>query len=407
MVSQTLSAFARSAHARHLFQSGSATSREIFETEFGHFPPKGLDFANQNSLDKQIKIKSCFEDKDMGWLGKTITAVAAYGYVHGKKQIVGSEAESAPKDQSIYLNPVILGPVGRTFGALFTYTMAKNFLSDLSLTGMVDFITDYQLFSLMLFATSLRYMPLTQLANIPFRSYADILGHEHIHILQVHDKERANTGYDMDRDLFKGLVTLNHDSFSGFKKYRKLADNVLSLGTSRYLLNDVEVQARLHTIIANGYHRWGQIPRTKMEFYAACIDSGLNVPKPIRDLVRESSDENIHRFLPQTLSSKFFRAARKYLNCDASELNAAQRSVMDANLEKVHWQVTLPFMYGHLLELYGDPRGRIKMGFYLEEQDGQLSRFDATPKDRMTAIRHSAPHDTILGVQEAPQLARA
>ncbi len=350
-----------------IYNRGQATSREILEAEFGHFPPTGLDYRPTNHLDTAVSIRSHFQDKKMGVFSKAISTVGVAGYVYGKEHPTAKDQTKSliPEEQNIFINKALLGSVGRVALGAIGASLAVRFLSDLSVSGMVDFLKGHQFLALTMFATSLRHLPLTHIYGISLTSrLPDTLGHEHIHILQIHDKNRANTRWPIEDNHFKNGVTENFETFSRFKKTRKFFDDALSLNMSRYLLNDVEIQARLHTVLVHGYERWGKLPENRAEFFAACVDAGLNVPKKFREEIDATlSPEEKKTFIKPGLSSTFMRHARGFTNAETAELNAAQRSIMDETFQHKHWDETMPFLYGHLLELYGDPGGRKKMQY--------------------------------------------
>jgi len=389
----------REAQIRALYRKGNATSREILETEFGHWPPNGINVTSTKHLDKTVELKSHFEDNRSGAFDKFFNTVATLGYVYGKETMLprSKKNDYGQADETIFFNPVLMGTIGKAGAAFLAYTLASRFIADLSLTGALNFLLDHELLSLMVFATSLRHLAITQIFTHPFHSYSDVIGHEHIHILQIHDKKRAKTGYDMDQDHFKDMVTENSESFSRLKKFRKFMDNVFSFGTSRYLLNDVEVQARLHTVMVHGYHRWGRLPENRQEFIAACVDSGLKVHPAIRKEADLLPQEVRNEFIKPGLTGAFMRAARDIISNEVGELNAAHRAIMDENLQYSFWDETLPYMYGHLLELYGDKKGRHKMGWTkLHDEDGPIPLQQILPPpSKETAATLKSPPEII------------
>lgn len=360
-----MSALKRGAAMRALYRQGHATSKEILEAEYGVWPPKGLDYTAKNKLDTSVSIKSHFADKEMGFFGKAFTTVATLGYVHGKETAVGSENnKKAPKDQTIYLNSALFNPLGKVAMGYIAFNAAAHFYATAMTTGVLSYFTGHWFLSANMLLTSLQHLMVSQLMTMPFRGVGDTLGHEHMHILQIHDKKRARTGFAMDDDVFKGEIVANHKEFTGLRKAAKFADNFFSLGLSRYFLNDVEVQARMHTALVHGYQRWGRLPETQTELHAAMIDAGLNAPKEIWDEVRNTREKGVSDFETPGFKGVFNRAARKILSMEAVELNVSQRAIADEAMELKFWQVTMPFMYGHLLELYGDEGGFEKMGIH-------------------------------------------
>lgn len=208
---------------------------------------------------------------------------------------------------------------------------------------------------------------------MPFRSTLDILGHEHIHVLQKQNHP-ANNSFDMLDDTVKHMFLANMTPVGkGINK----VDNIVTFGTSRYLINDCEVQARLHTIMVHGSKRWGSLPKNRHQLWAALHDSGLSMPSSIREeFDREEFNNaikndfsNASRFWKPELSDKFFRCIRKVFNPEVTELQSAQRSLYNESLRETFWRFSLPLYYGHLLALYGDRHGLDRMKMPKQRED--------------------------------------
>ena len=358
----------RDAQMRSLFKKGKATSKEILAIEYGQFPPKGLDYEPTNHLDRKVHFSTPWKDPKSGWLTKSLTSVAALGYVHGKENFVGSSLERNKPDETIFMNTALMGTLAKLAMGFLTVSLVKQLVANLTLAGIGSFLYKHELLAATALLTPLREATLTQIAGHPFRSFSDVLGHEHVHVLQIHDGKRARTGFDMDDDHFKKSILAGQKNFPAWKRAVIKAGDIISFGSTRYLLNDVEVQARLHTVMVHGYHRWGRLPRTSAEFIAGCVDAGLNVTNDEKEIIGTLPQSTQEIFLKPGLKESFERAARGVMDVNAAELNAAQRRLGSADLKKDFWQIEMPYMYGHLLELYGDPDGRAKMGFR-EEKD--------------------------------------
>jgi len=126
---------------------------------------------------------------------------------------------------------------------------------------------------------------------------------------------------------------------------------------------DVQTEVILHTIMTHGRQRWGRLPLTPHELWASLIDCGLTAPAKINDKLSSSSKDSHLLFHRSGLSSYFNSSLRSITDKAAAELNAATRAHILSDLKETFWTETLPYLYGHLLELYGDKNGRKLMGF--------------------------------------------
>ncbi|MBU0800433.1 MAG: hypothetical protein KKA05_05450, partial [Alphaproteobacteria bacterium] len=242
--------------------------------------------------------------------------------------------------------------------------------------------------------TSLRNQPLTQIFTLPFRPAMDTIGHENIHVLQERDPYETRTGYNMFRNAFKKSADRVIETSALHKNIRG-ANNLLSFGLAGYFRNDYEIQARLNTLLTHNYARWGVLPQTKHQLWAALIDAGLRAPAEIHAELKNSNEE-LSPFYKPDLTSTFNRAAKQITTVHVAELNTAYWGLISADLKKDYWHNTLPYIYGHLAELCGDQAGLARMGYTgpVHKECGALPADPAQRKifwDRLTG-KHS---DTI------------
>ena len=123
-----------------------------------------------------------------------------------------------------------------------------------------------------------------------------------------------------------------------------------------YLGRDEEMQARLHEILASGHAVWRRMPSTKVELWAALSQCGLNTPKNIKDTLKNT--EEGQQALQNFSSNSVLR------DTIASTVRAFNLVYGYAGNEKgrAHlWNHAYPYLYGNLLELYGDDLGRERM----------------------------------------------
>jgi hypothetical protein len=119
-----------------------------------------------------------------------------------------------------------------------------------------------------------------------------------------------------------------------------------------YLRKGVEVQARIHEIIIEGYPRWGKVPANPDEFYAAMKNAGFKMPPEI-----EKRLEN----LPENSS------ARSFLNCESGLSKAMPeiQKVSDSFSKEgtsTFWNKVMPALYADMITMYGDTQGGKRFG---------------------------------------------
>jgi hypothetical protein len=345
---------------------GPMTSHKLLEIDYGHFPPKGLEIDKKNN--NMVEVNNPMQDPDSSLMGKVISSVLTAGYVKSKQKVKSTSLNEkgglkAEFDRTIYLNHLLYSPVGQALAFFIGYKIGGDLVTALSQPEMiqstVDFVKD-RWFLGMLFLSSLRHTPLAGLISMAVKPAMMTIGHEHVHILQVYDSQENKTGFNIMKNHFKNRANNARGALS--KSFNTL-DRIASIGLVGYYQHDFEIQARMHNVLVRNYEKWGRMPTTKHEFWAAMIDGGLNAPKVIHEKLKNSKDGRPQDFLKNTLSSKFNRAAIKLYRPDVVELNVATRSLFSPKLKEQHWEETLPYLYGHLLELYGHKKGRMQMGF--------------------------------------------
>jgi hypothetical protein len=174
------------------------------------------------------------------------------------------------------------------------------------------------------------------------------IGHEHIHVLQNHrldDKDYHpydNTFREEHEELIKKPLD---------KLLKKIYETRLFGGKhTKYLAEDCEIQARLHEFVAEGIQNGAEkIPESKIELWIALKDAGYPMPNELAQHIDQYKEE-------QSITGQF--------NADTHWLSRINQRFLiseDSKLAFIHR--TVPYIYGHLLELYGDDQGRQKMGF--------------------------------------------
>lgn len=291
--------------ANQLMARGHATVDELLEASYGEWPPKGLDIIGKNrqrvnfvhligmiELDRKHPIDS---------LGKMYDELMK---IAGRASLGG--------DRKIGMNP-----------------LTRHFLPRFS--GK---------------------------SNI-----ASTLGHETAHILQGDHYYRAHEifGQKNAGSLWKEIEKPMSDMIADAafdEKYLKpgvTIDRTKSHDVGNkmaYLTRGVEVQARIHQIVADGYQQWKVLPVTRAELTAALVNMGLKPPKPVMDIMANSQP---HREAAARFDIGPQRQSRNVRGA-VSNLNYIQEKLTDEG-KAYFWKVALLAIYGDLIEMYGDRYG--------------------------------------------------
>jgi hypothetical protein len=126
---------------------------------------------------------------------------------------------------------------------------------------------------------------------------------------------------------------------------------------SNYFSQEVEMQARLHEVMATGYAAWQKMPASKMELWAAMHNLGLETPSSIKKQLKKSPEGK-----KALKDFKCTRSIKDMLSQDINELNYVYKFASLKERKEYLWEQSYPAMYGNLLELYGDSLGRERMG---------------------------------------------
>lgn len=258
----------------------------------------------------------------------------------------------------MYINPLISFPAGAALSVFALYGLALSSLMLASLFPPLALIPA-GLFALTALS-SLRGAMMTSIVEKLYNNSMDAIGHEHVHILQKDDLESGKSGFNIVANTLK---TKLENALKARAPKRYYLDNMLSGNTVSYFLNDYELQARLHNLVACGYQKHGRIPMSRHELWAALIDTGVMAPQEIHEELKNSSDRSHEDFHKPGPRSSFNRAARGLADKTVAEMNTAYRAHLFDDLKNKFWRETLPYLYGHLLELYGHETGRQDMGF--------------------------------------------
>lgn len=286
-----------------LSQTGHTTSRDILKADFGGPDINGLNIVNSPDGDLQFKPSMLtMLTKPRHWLGLIDLTSFAIWLINTRSFLIAAAAsvatrlvsimgfvDPAEKDRKIHINEIL---------------KAYSHLNDES-----EFL-------------------------------ANVVSHEHIHILQIDDQRASLTStVDDDRTLKEHL-----DSSSRM---------------TRYFALEAEIQARLHTIVANGYQQHGVMPQNRLELFSFLQSQDVEVPEEAVALLTRSTSD-VQSFLKFSRDEDFIDN-----NADSSavkEINQLSKA-FDADFLVKFWTHHIPKLYGDLIELYGDAEGSARMGF--------------------------------------------
>ena len=313
-----------------LDHKSAVTSHDILQDEFGEWPPEGLHYTETPRLQQRVIFKEFWQEWDWSKKPRTAKELVAFGQF-----LMGASW------RFLTLNGCVLQEAGR----------------GLYLNG---------LFSLHPRTLFHKHSPPEVAENV--------IGHEHLHVLQ------KDKGYDEPVTQ----IDLWHRPF-----YRAAFAHVSQLICQHalprvgyvspkliYLAADAEQQARLHTVIANRYKVCKKLPKTREELWLQLTDAGLRPPQFVVERLSQTHQGQLTKIqrdpTPTTPAYKYKAAA---------ELNQINEFGQKIGLDRYLWDCVFPYLYGHLLELYGDRGGRTKMGFPPDQlpEDAAKAHFEAHP----------------------------
>lgn len=183
---------------------------------------------------------------------------------------------------------------------------------------------------------------------------ANVVGHEAVHLLQL-----EKTYWKSSNPIIAAIINC-HPYIRIYQRFKstqpeKIAQKFLNkeysylrrsvrgdIAELKYQNQAVEIQARLHEIMADGYQRWGKLPQNPQELMDALIATGI-----INDSPDSQSSSSIFKEKTSTASSAARDVARLIKNIYFSRENKSEFT-----------KIILPSLYVNLLELYGDKNAR-------------------------------------------------
>lgn len=302
---------ARSNEWFHLKRRGSATVQECIEADFGKDGPKGLDIDPWQKQTITFKddgsfLRNLFTSK----ITKTDTQKPA-GYVNFNSM------------DEIYINPFITGEFALRVAAI------KNRLA--------------------------------RTLDIPDTS---TYSHEFAHILQ-HGVN--NTGWDTETGQNKigqniHIANMQKPWFERmmerYKRWSLDRHNPKEYKVATYYTSSNEIQARMHELLVHGHTQWQKMPQNKVELWAALHNFGITMPPKIQQALHQTQEGQ------EALQEYRILPGITQLAANTTwSFNRISSFIMNPDIEGGVFENLYPFLYGQLIEMYGDTLGRERMGF--------------------------------------------
>lgn len=293
------------------FENGRAHALDLLRADFGgHFPPAGLDIVNPP--DYEVKLKGTMSDP--------------YFYLEA---VTHSVSKNWGKSGLLY----------------FLLGLPKVALGLLAVSATMQMLRYRGYVRLELEPDVIRVNDIWAAARLlddANETVANTIAHEHAHVLQAYDgRISLSSVFNNNRTMIRTLVP---DDASTWVKY---------------VSAEAEVQARLHTIITNGYVQHGRMPLSKYELWACLISQGMTPPPRVLEIAEDDmACKAIFHAYPKVDAYVKDHADNKATYA----LNHLHKKIDNPDYAFKLWDKVFPALYGDLLELYGDRLGHARMG---------------------------------------------
>ena len=296
--------------AYQLMMRGHATIDEILTANFGEWPPKGLDIIGYNNQRVNIVPLMDHSNGDNP-LSRMWNKVKDMWSVAGRGSLGG--------ERNLYLNR-------------FMCCMVPSWLGGGGLNST--------------------------------------MGHEATHNLQgdhywraesIFRREDVRKIWEQQSDALSNLIADKvYDEHMDRSRLRTVFNKVAKYVYTdiEYQREGIELQARLHETMMNGYPAWGRMPANRQELLSAMEDAGLKMPVSVREQLDAMPG------IEETRAT--FKGARKNGGLPTG-LSFAVNALTDKGREEF-WNRGLPALYSDLIEMYGDGPGRARFNFGVNER---------------------------------------
>lgn len=280
--------------ARQLLGRGHASVDEILHASYGEWPPKGLDIIGSN--DQRVKFMSAIE---MAGRNEPNPVKKLLSQVSDAMQVAG-----------------------------------RATVGDERVIGINKGLT--------------QFMP----GLLGQSSLVTTMGHEVTHSLQGDHYWRA-------QEVFGQYAAQNVWRAQNDAKSNMVVKEVFDSHTSpfrlyrgSYLREGLEIQARMHEILSDGYQRWGTMPQNREQLFVAMENVGLKLPDAIKHDLEQS---------PTIQETREIFGHKPSSSGPARNINTAVNTLTKEGKVKF-WSESMPELYSDLIEMYGDKEGRARFG---------------------------------------------
>ncbi len=204
--------------------------------------------------------------------------------------------------------------------------------------------------------------PLRKLRGEKPITMADIIPHEFVHTRQHYSNHsgwiRNNDENDIDHVGINDLSKPRRIWRTAARAYYNIATGMKTkAGTiSNYYAKNIEIQARLHEILAHGYSQWERLPTSKTELSAALINLGLDAPASILDELNSTE-----KGLKALKDFSVLPSIKDSISGTVQTFNRIHKYTGETDVQEAIWDNKYPLLYGELIEFYGDKLGRERM----------------------------------------------
>lgn len=189
--------------------------------------------------------------------------------------------------------------------------------------------------------------------NLPLM-YVGTIGHEFTHTLQNFKDE---SGWINSNDsLYPNIQSEGNFVQKNIVSLKRIILDRFVGHYKDYHLNNHEIQARLHEVMAQCYTQWQNLPENKTELWAALHSAGVKTPQFVKDILYDTEEgrEALTKF-------KLYQGVQQLIAKKVEELNDIQLYIHSQDANEDLWLGHLPMIYGELIEHYGDTLGRARM----------------------------------------------
>jgi hypothetical protein len=342
--------------ANKLLLQGSASMDEVLFASFGAWPPAGLKIIGENN--QRVNFMSVWQmsnhlntgsaEKDKVTLTGKLKDLFS---VAGRATLANERIIGVNKLSTVYLDRFLSLAKGNLWAAV---------------TGNADTVR-----------TTIAHESAHLLQGDHYWRAKEVFGHANSQKIWT-DQTNASSNI-IAKEAFD-----SHTKTPGIlmRLFNKVSG---SLGSS-YYQQGIEIQARIHEVVSDGYQRWGTMPGNRAELYAALENAGLKVPEKFLNEIQKSPMAEDIEILFQS------KKAAGNSSLAAADINFTANLLTDEGQDKF-WDQTMPALYADLIEMYGDGPGRERfdLGTNPRREMRESADFIAAQKQFKTTPKQTQP----------------